>query len=123
MIGGRAVKPFYEIELERIENAWKDTHPERVKKFKEQYLMWGFSDEDTWSLDIHLAKLILPRLKRYKELATGAIKIDFPLDEMIEAFQILHDVDFDKWKLKGEKWDKVEKGLKAFAEHYFRLWW
>jgi hypothetical protein len=117
------MKPFYETELERIEKDWKDTHPERVRKFKEQYLMWGFSDEDTWSLDVHLAKLILPRLKRYKELATGVIKIDFPLDDMIEAFQILHDVDFDKWKLKGEKWEKVEKGLKAFAEHYFRLWW
>lgn len=123
MIGGRTVKPFYENELERIENKWKDTHPERVKKFKEQYLMWGFSDEDTWNLDVHLAKLILPRLKRYKELATGVIKIDFPLDDMIEVFQILHDVDFDKLKLKGDKWDKVEKGLKAFAEHYFRLWW
>jgi hypothetical protein len=117
------LKPFYEIELERIENTWKETHPERVKKFKQQYLEQGFCDEDTWNLDIHLAKLILPRLKRYKELATGVIKIDFPLDDMIEAFQILHDVNFDKWKLKDEKWSKVEKGLKAFAEYYFRLWW
>lgn len=117
------VKPFYEKELERIKNDWEETHPERVERFTNQYLVDGFSDEDTWGLDVHLTKLILPRLKRYKELAKEAIVIDFPLDDMIEAFEIYKEVDYDPWKLRDEKQEKFQKGMKAFSEYFLALWW
>lgn len=117
---------FWEKRLEEIRTASFNQSGGRAEKHAQQYMERGFDDSDTWSLDTHLAKLILPRLKRYKELADETIVIDFPLDDMIEAFQLLVDSD---WSWKGSKveiemrMEKIEKGLKAFAEHYLRLWW
>lgn len=34
-----------------------------------QSLTRGWDDSATWDLDIHLAELICPRLKRFKELS------------------------------------------------------
>jgi hypothetical protein len=115
------IEPFYEKELKRIKNRWEKTHPERVERFTRQYLEWGFCDEDTWDLAAHLAEIILPRLKRFKEIA--AIKITFPLDDMIEAFEIYKEVDYNPWKLTGKKLEKFEKGMKAFSEYFLALWW
>jgi len=117
------MKPFYEKELERIEKKWGKTHSLRAEAFTKQYLRQGFSDEDIWSLDVHLAKLILPRLKRYKEVAEKCIVIDFPLDEMIRAFEIYKEVNYDAWELKGKKLSEFDKGMKAFAKHFLALWW
>lgn len=117
---------FYDKELKRIQNSWEKTMPERVNKFTDQYLAQGFSDENTWNLDFHLTNLILPRLKRFKELASGVIVIDFPLDDIIEAFELLSqedDWDYSNKEEMENMWNKIEKGLKAFAENYRHLWW
>jgi len=111
---------FYEKELARIKNDWEKTHPERVKIFSQQYLENGFSDEDTWNLDIHLAKLIYPRLVRFKEIA--CVVIDWPLNEIIEAFRLIVDENVDFFN-EPENYEKIKKGLKLFAEYYFKLWW
>ena len=42
---------------------------------------------------------------------------------MIEAFQIYKDSDYDSWQLKGEKLEKFNKGMKAFAKYFLALWW
>ncbi|MFW6046541.1 MAG: hypothetical protein ACOCP4_01980 [Candidatus Woesearchaeota archaeon] len=36
-----------------------------------QKLKYGYSDRETWSLDMTIAKFVLPRLKRYKEIDPG----------------------------------------------------
>lgn len=113
--------PFYEKELNRIKERWSNTNPNRVKIFTQQYLEQGFSDENTWSLDSHFAELILPRLKRFKEIA--AIKIDFPLDDMIRAFELYKELEYDPWKLKDENLEIFQKGLKAFSDYFLALWW
>lgn len=93
----------------------------RKELFTKQLLEWGFHDGHTFDLCDHLAKLILPRLKRYKELASTVIKIDFPLDDMINAFDIIAHKEYLSWTNEEKK--IVEKGLRAFADYYMCLWW
>lgn len=112
---------FWEKKLEEIKSASFNQVRDRVRIHTEQYKEQGFDDSDTWSLDWHLSQLILPRLKRYKELATGCIVINFPLDEMIDAFELYANKDSIKWD--DEDIVIIDKGLKAFAEHFHRLWW
>jgi len=88
-----------------------------------QNLYQGFSDEDTFDLSVHLTRLILPRLKRYKELAEEVVIINFPLDEMIKAFEVFKDVGYDRYQLRDEKLEVFKKGMKAFAEYFLALWW
>ena len=116
---------FYEKELDRIVNRWQVTHPERVGLFAEQYLKQGFSDEDTWDLRLHLAELILPRLKRYRELASKVIKIDWELDETIEAFEYLIQCEGKVFLMQKDKtaWWKFQSGMESFSRYYLNLWW
>jgi len=41
---------------------------DKIKKFKEQREERGFDDTEVYNLDSTIARFILPRLKRYKEL-------------------------------------------------------
>ena len=88
----------------------------------------GFDDSELWSLDHSLAKLILPRLKRFRKGSHG-----YPgcfnsweewcdvLDEMIVAIEYVASENY--WNMNVEMDEKVSKGLKLFAEHYESLWW
>lgn len=83
------------------------------------------SRDDLISLDSTLAIVILPALKKYKEIASKVIVIEGEfgeaLDAMIEAFELIesgehfnHDPEIDI---------KIQKGLDAFAKHYLGLWY
>lgn len=94
-----------------------------------QRLIRGWDDSETWSLDYSLAKLILPRLKRFREV-TICTPVCFDtekewketLDKMIWSFEFL--ASEDRWsELDGNKFDKAQEGLNLFAEHYMYLWW
>lgn len=87
----------------------------------------GWDDSETWSLDYSLAKVILPRLKRFRDLSIG-----FPsdlsedewqemLNKMIAAFEFA--ASEDRWMASPEEYDKHHEGIKLFAEHYWALWW
>jgi len=69
------------------ENSKKRTH-----KYKKQRLERGFDDSETWSLDSTIVSFILPRLKRYFEVASVEIMFedDFKRDIeiVIEGFEI-----------------------------------
>lgn len=114
-------KPFWEKRLEYIQKAPFNHIRDRVSIHTEQYKEWGFDDSDIWDLSDHLAALILPRLKRYKEMATNVIKIDFPLDEMIEGFDLYVNKSYIDWT--EEEAEKVNRGLKVFGEHFHELWY
>lgn len=96
----------------------------RVPIWIEQYKTQGFADCHTFNLDIHLMYLILPRLKRYKELASGCHNIHFPLDSMIEAFELLM---YGKESYKEGEYEecqkKIAEGLENFGKHFRSLWW
>jgi hypothetical protein len=88
----------------------------------------GWDDTETYSLDYSLAKLIIPRLKRFKELKGGCPgdltyeEWDQQLDKMIFAFEFLGSDE--RWGCYDEEiWDRVAQGLKLFYKRYMNLWW
>jgi len=111
-----------------IPRKWK-----RAINFFIQRRICGFDDSETWSLDHSLAKLILPRLKRFQSLHNEIMEPicdgegdDSPddLDKMIIAFDIIaNDPDYYALPAFPEKERAVEEGLDLFRKHYSRLWW
>ncbi len=87
----------------------------------------GWDDSDTWSLDHTIAKLVLPRLKRFRKLNIGypanlqEVEWNLILDEMIEAFEIIEKDDY--WELTDDERSRISRGLDKFREYYFDLWW
>lgn len=90
----------------------------------------GWDDRDIWSLDITIAKFVLPRLKYLREHHCGypcdlqEIEWDMILDEVIESFELIIECDgfmFDKEEM-GIKQAKIERGLLLFAKHFQGLW-
>jgi hypothetical protein len=86
----------------------------------------GWDDSDTWGLDTTLARLIAPRLRRFKELNNGhpcdltETEWDEHLDAMIRAFDLTSKDSLDR---TGEEDAAVKRGLRLFARWYRHLWW
>lgn len=112
----------------------------RKLKYLWQKLTRGFSDEITWNLNTELAKWLLPRLKRFKELANGYPPNLTPeeweenLDKVIHALEIeVYEEDVKLWSMfsnddaKTAYYKKLEKereeGLKILGEYMGYLWW
>lgn len=108
----------------------------RVKRFflhPYQKLTRGFSDRDLWDLNVHLAKLILLRLKAFRKynLHGNPVGLDFDewlkiLDKMIIAlelevsdFEILSD-DYDE-KI-DERYEQYKEGWYLFTKYFRDLW-
>lgn len=102
----------------------------RSIRFLKQRLTRGWDDGDTFSLDYSLAKLIAPRLRRFKEITAGDYNTADPerqqwydeMDKMIAAFEWYGsekrwtDNEFEKRK-------EHQEGLDLFAKYYGGLWW
>ncbi len=100
----------------------------RDVKFWFHRLQHGWDDSETWSLDYSLAKLILPRLRRFKELANWKPsdltweEWQAALDQMIAAFEYAGSEE--RWNdVAGKGQDLHQEGLELFSKYYFRLWW
>lgn len=98
----------------------------RSCRFFWQRITRGWDDSETWSLDYSLAKLILPRLVRFKQFRQNTIKDNeeylADLDKMIAAFEFLGSEE--RWDCYDKnKWNEVQEGVELFAEHYTSLWW
>jgi hypothetical protein len=99
----------------------------RTLRFFKQRRTRGWDDSETFSLDHSLAKVILPRLKRFREvtIATPASLDEKEwkeiLDEMIETFEFIASEKY--WNATSEDYERLSKGLDLFAKHYFGLWW
>jgi len=97
-----------------------------------QFFRKGWDDSDTYGIDVTLAKIIIPRLKRFKELNNG-----FPcnltektwdeiLDKMIFAFnKCAKQYDNNEGESTWSKEDKeiIEEGLELFGKYFQDLWW
>lgn len=103
----------------------------RAIRFFFQRQIRGWDNSVTWSLDYSLSKIILPRLKKFKELHNGypngltSEKWEEILDKMIFAFEFLGSED--RWDKIGVKyngdWDRAKEGIKLFGKYYMDLWW
>jgi uncharacterized protein YehS (DUF1456 family) len=98
----------------------------RKEKFTQQLMEQGFHDGDTFDLFTHLSKLILPRLKRFKEVHCGypgyltARKWNNMLNKMILAFELLTQ---DKVGYSEVEEKSINSGLELFGKHFRNLWW
>jgi len=96
-------------------------------RFLWQRITRGWDDSDTWELDFTIAKFVLPRLKRFKELnllyppETTEEQWDKDLDDIIFAMEV--EVYGNENKLGPEGWDRVHKGFQLFGKHFRGLWW
>lgn len=87
----------------------------------------GFDDTVLWSLDYHITKFILPRLKAFAENPRISYSTDTPeewqriLDEMVWAFQFMADHE-SGWGGTPEELKRMRAGLKLFAKWYGALW-
>jgi hypothetical protein len=108
----------------------------RIKLVPRYFRLWwqriirGWDDSETWSLDHSLAKLILPRLKRFKELNIGRPheltweQWNEYLDQMIQAFEWLSSESYWDFGPESElKSDRAQQGLDIFSKYYMHLWW
>jgi len=91
------------------------------------------SSRETWSLDITIAKYILPRLKAFRKDICG----EYPcvlnskeewyeiIDKMILSFQLItdgamFDIMYEHERQKVET--SINEGLDLFRKYYFNLW-
>lgn len=84
------------------------------KKWLKKHRLY-VNPKETWSLDVNLAKYILPRLKKFKELNNGypgMDEVDTPekwdeaLDKMIQAFEYV--IDWDEYWLDDPRYDYTD---------------
>jgi hypothetical protein len=90
-----------------------------------QRMEHGFDDSETWSLDCTIANFILPRLKRYLEIAPNVINMDDEIND-IKLFQqalelIVRDEGSQCWSKEEEQ--LVRDGLAVFPKIFLRLGW
>ena len=103
----------------------------RIKSLINKYrnrIKYGFYDKETWNLDYTIAKFILPRLKRFRD-----VTICYPpelksfdewqkiLDKMIWSFESMIN-DYDD-ALDPEQSKKQQEGLDLFSKYFADLWW
>jgi hypothetical protein len=106
-----------------------DPDDERQPFWAKEREEFGFDHTEMWALDQALAKMILPRLKHFKEChicfppTITAKKWDNILQSMIDGFEEILTRDLTTEK-RGREWDvkKIQKGLRLFAKWYFDLW-
>lgn len=103
----------------------------RIKRFWRYW--WqrrtrGWDDTETWNLDHTIAKFIVPRLRKLKELNNGYPPTLTPqewdeiLDSMIWTFsQVIEDGIY--WSYSEDDWKKFQNGLDNFSKYYRDLWW
>ena len=89
----------------------------------------GWDDREIWSLDVTIAKFILPRLKHlrdnnmgYPSSLSAQVEWNLILDEIIEAFELIQDESYFDMNDYQKKQDKIDKGLQLFAKYYQGLW-
>ena len=118
----------------RIKRALRQCTPFLIKRSLRhlwQRIRWGFDDSDLWSLDTTIAKFVLPRLKRFRDVSGGypgcdgmATEEDWnvAMDEMIFAMQVV--IDDGNCDLRThEDWARCKRGLKLFGKWFRQLWW
>lgn len=106
----------------------------RYNRHMKQLKKLGYSDSETWSLFSPICQFILPRLKRFKEIAIahpGGITMEEwieILEKMIFAFEWAITEDEEEnyslpEEVKAANWEKYEEGMTLFGKWFRGLWW
>ena len=107
----------------------KNLKIKRSLRFFYQKLTRGWDDSETWNLEATLARHIVPRLKRFKELNNGYPQELTPeawneiLDEMIFALEFRARDTEEQLDASTEEHTRVQKGLELFGKYWGNLWW
>lgn len=90
-----------------------------------------FSDDELWSLDVTIAKFILPRLRRFKQKndshpsTLSEKEWNKKLDEMIYSFSYYARGEQRQYENTEESKSEQKQaihGLRMFAQWYGHLW-
>ena len=121
--------------MKQKEHQWKhvggpmyaDKADPQYEEFKQTQKETGVSPDELWSFFTTIACFILPRMKMFREYASGSIPRCFrtsdewvaEIDKMIDAFSLIAE--------EKEAYDKQEKarikaGLNSFIKYFFALW-
>ena len=101
-------------------------HDNRIPMFLEQHKERGFDDTELWNLDQTIISFMLPRLKRFKDMAVGypsdltSDKWNDTLQKMINAFELIKK---DNLVYSDEDNIIIELGLDLFTKHFLDLWY
>ena len=98
-----------------------------INKYKNR-IKYGFFDDETWNLDYTMAKFILPRLKRFRDITKcyppelkSLDEWQKILDKMIWGFDSIVN-GYDDF-LNPEHNKKQQEGLDLFSKYFTALWW
>jgi hypothetical protein len=120
-------------------------------KYAYQRIKRGYSDEDCWSIDSHLAEIIPPMIRKLKtgfgcpaDVWDGEAKnnechkwydIIEEIAQGFEAYQELKNYKSYKWVKEGSGYthkfdeeknklltEKYDKGMALFVKHFMDLW-
>ncbi len=99
---------------------------DREAEFMKQRIERGFDDSETWSLRYTIALFILPRLKRYQEIANSLLNRDNELVNDIDCFinameLVSRDNGSGIYTLEEE--EKIIEGIEKFHKIFMSLWW
>lgn len=120
---------WVEEEITYIKHMGGDTSKslkKRQAKFLKQYEEKGWTDIDTWNLDVCFVTWIIPRLERFIELNTGIphghtenswLNV---LNDMLDGFKIYNNKAFDTKSKDDIK--KIEKAFTLFSKNVHNLW-
>lgn len=103
---------------------------ERWEEYKKQREERGFDASELWSLDMTVARFIIPRLEAFIDDTEGYPPDMSPdewykiLHDMLSAFQLLADDNLPFGKEEADKREEtIRKGLDLFVEYFQHLWW
>ena len=102
-----------------------DDHPD-AEEFRQQRMLRGFDDSETWSLTDTIANFIIPRLERYLEIIKDVVVADKEGEEdLLEVIKALKLLTKDEGvRLYGEDTaERIEKAMHKFADLFTNLWW
>lgn len=103
----------------------------RVLKYWLQRRIRGWDDTEIWSLDYTLAKWIIPRLERFKEIHPSIVHLSefektekewiLIINKMIRAFTLI-TYETDRYVLNDKEWKEINEGLDLFRKYFINLW-
>jgi len=99
---------------------------ERQLEATQERIERGFDDSETWSLTDTIANFIIPRLKRYQEIAGNILDREDEevekIDKFLRAMELTSRDEGVRTYSKEEE-EELKEGLKLFPEIFLGLWW
>jgi len=113
-----------------LQNKVKQLQKRLRKINREQYIDYSkFKADETWSLDITMAKFILPRIKEYDRLASKQIEFSDEyknnIQNIIKAFEMILEDESEKtdYIISNDDEKFIQEQMISFGKLFRYLWW